>query len=368
MNKELLIDSLSKYTNVKLKNILFYEEKKSEYTSKRIRESFYYLGKVLEENSNTSVCVAKIKSGFFKQGITYVATQIQKNTVSFALYSEEGLIKQNSNKKVLELIINNLENKKTGRNKTYLWCCIFLFIMICMGIISFPKILSLNEATKLTKTYNQTVSNYNNSVDAYNKLAKSAELSNIENFLETSEKLPKVSENKFSILKSLFNGNSSKVIKSDIKTINEMKLTVDEDWEIINALINPSEDWVISKLNKCEDIKSSEGITDENDPNGLLGKDGGYTGAVYFTIDKLTGDDTASPIQLGTDGGGCVEIYKNITEASNRCTYLKQFDNSFMQSGSYVMIGTMVVRTSYQLAESSQYLITNEIFESFTSN
>lgn len=367
MNKELLIDSLAKYTNVKLENILLYEEKKPEYTSKRIRESFYYLGEVLEENPNTSVCVAKIKSGFFKQGITYVAAQIQKDTVSFALYSEEGLIKQNSNKKVLKLIINNLENKKAEKN-TRLWCCIFLFIMICMGIIVFPKILSLNEATKLTKTYNQTVSNYNNSVDVYNEVAKNAELSNIENFLETSEKLPKVSENKFFILKSLFNGNSTKAIKSDIKTINEMKLTVDEDCEIINALINPSENWVISKLNKCEDIKSSEGITDENDPNGLLGKDGGYTGAVYFTIDKLTGDDTASPIQLGTDGGGCVEIYKNISEASNRCTYLKQFDNSFMQSGSYAIIGTMVVRTSYQLAESSQYLITNEIFESFTSN
>ena len=71
---------------------------------------------------------------------------------------------------------------------------------------------------------------------------------------------------------------------------------------------------------------------------------------------------------LGKDGGGCIEVYKNIHDAKTRCDYLKSFDGSILPTGSYSLIGTMIVRTSYQLDDASQYNLTDEIFSSLTNS
>ncbi len=122
------------------------------------------------------------------------------------------------------------------------------------------------------------------------------------------------------------------------------------------------------QIKKCSDISNIKAITKSNDPNQLLGKDGGYTSATYFTVPQLTKDKNADPVQLGTDGGGCIEVYKNIDDAKTRCDYLKSFDGSILPTGSYSLIGTMIVRTSYQLDDASQYNLTDEIFSSLTNS
>ena len=87
-------------------------------------------------------------------------------------------------------------------------------------------------------------------------------------------------------------------------------------------------------------------MTSDNDPNGLLHQEnGGYTACIYFTS---TGIETAgdSPVSKGTDGGGAVEVYSTVQDAEARCEYLSGFDNTILYTGSYAIVGTMVIRIS----------------------
>lgn len=115
MNKELLFNTLLKYKIVNYDDILFREVDYSNISFYRLREAFYYLGIVLEEDEDKSICVAKIKSGFLNQNETVIAAQTHKSSISFALYSKEGIIKQKSNEKTIDLIIKQIKNPKATK-------------------------------------------------------------------------------------------------------------------------------------------------------------------------------------------------------------------------------------------------------------
>ncbi len=121
---------------------------------------------------------------------------------------------------------------------------------------------------------------------------------------------------------------------------------------------NPTEAYVIEKLGNIDGISDIEAVTEENDPNGNLHKDGGYTASVYFASDAVDtsklSNANGSSIEKGTDGGGCVEVYATADEAKKRDAYLAGFDGSVLASGSHAVVGTVVVRTSNNMTASSQ--------------
>lgn len=149
MNKELLFNTLSKYKIVKYDDILFREVEYTNISFYRLREAFYYLGVVLEEDEDKSICVAKIKSGFLNQNETVIAAQTHKSSISFALYSEEGIIKQKSSEKTLNLILQRLKNPKAPKkNGKKIFGSIFIVILLglCISPINhFP----LESATRM---------------------------------------------------------------------------------------------------------------------------------------------------------------------------------------------------------------------------
>ena len=100
----------------------------------------------------------------------------------------------------------------------------------------------------------------------------------------------------------------------------------------------------------------------------MLGKKDGYDCCVYFTVNSFDADSVpgADIIAKGTDGGGAVEVYPTLENAKARCDYLSKYDNTLLYSGSYVLVGTMVVRTSYKLSNQEQIDLTNAIINSFT--
>ncbi|MBQ8187938.1 MAG: hypothetical protein IJ037_13885 [Clostridia bacterium] len=129
----------------------------------------------------------------------------------------------------------------------------------------------------------------------------------------------------------------------------------------------PSEQWVTERLRNVDGITETAAVTKDRDPNGMLGKDGGYTACVYFTFDgvvqeEIPGEDV---IAKGTDGGGAVEVYRTAAEARTRCGYLAQFDNTLLYTGSCAVVGTMVIRTSYALTDDEQWLLTDRITRAF---
>ena len=122
---------------------------------------------------------------------------------------------------------------------------------------------------------------------------------------------------------------------------------------------NPSEAFVIERLTGLPGITMIEAATEDNDPNGNLHKTGGYTAAVFFIYDQVTdsyvlyskGD---TPVERGTDGGGCIEVYETVEYAEARNTYLASFDGTIFSSGSHTVCGTIVVRTSDKLTATQQ--------------
>ncbi|MCR5546772.1 MAG: hypothetical protein K6F30_09900 [Lachnospiraceae bacterium] len=123
------------------------------------------------------------------------------------------------------------------------------------------------------------------------------------------------------------------------------------------ALVNnPSESYVIQCLQETEHITGIDAATEENDPNGHLGKQGGYSAQVYFSLDLIDQDEVSgdSIIDKGTACGGSIEVYTTEEDAESRNDYLAGFDGSILSNGYHVVIGTCVIRVSDELAASKQ--------------
>ena len=52
--------------------------------------------------------------------------------------------------------------------------------------------------------------------------------------------------------------------------------------QMLKNVTAPSESFVTERLRKVDTVVQAGAVTKENDPNGLLGKKGGYTACVYF--------------------------------------------------------------------------------------
>lgn len=121
-------------------------------------------------------------------------------------------------------------------------------------------------------------------------------------------------------------------------------------------MTNPSEEFVIQRLKEVDEIADVRAVTEENDPNGMLNKAGGYTATVYFESKNVNqaniyGEDL---IGKGTDAGGAVEVYAAEEDAIKRNEYLSAFDGGIFSSGSHKVVGTVIIRTSDELTASKQ--------------
>ena len=128
----------------------------------------------------------------------------------------------------------------------------------------------------------------------------------------------------------------------------------------LGQITNPSEQFVIERLTGLPNVTAVEAVTEGNDPNGKLGKAGGYTATVYFSSDLV---DQSSVYRTeghthivggGCDGGGAVEVFATEEDARRRDEHLAILDGGLLASGSHAVYGTCVVRTSDLLAASQQ--------------
>jgi hypothetical protein len=124
---------------------------------------------------------------------------------------------------------------------------------------------------------------------------------------------------------------------------------------------NPDIELVEEAIKSIENIVSIEIVTEDNDPNGQLGKQGGYTGALFFRYSLVTGVTEESAIEAGTDGGGAIEVYASVDDAQKRNEYLSVFDGTVFSSGSHTVLGTLVIRTSNELTASQQQTLESAI-------
>lgn len=131
----------------------------------------------------------------------------------------------------------------------------------------------------------------------------------------------------------------------------------------------PTDSFVMERLKTIGTISDMAAVTEDHDPNGQLNKQGGYIGCVYFRDTRVDWDELYldegedNVIDVGTDGGGAIEIYKTAKEAKERDEYLAQFDGGAFSSGSHKVQDTMVIRTSSKLKASEQQELTEQIIQ-----
>lgn len=156
--------------------------------------------------------------------------------------------------------------------------------------------------------------------------------------------------------------------EADIQALKDAETAVANSIEQMKLVTNPSEEFVIERLQGVEGIGDISAVTEDNDPNGQLGKAGGYTATVYFTSPLVNQGDVygSSVIEKGTDGGGAIEVYANVEDANKRNDYLGAFDGGILSSGSHNVVGTVVVRTSDKLTASQQKQLEAAITEALT--
>lgn len=363
--EELLIRKLKENITVVEDNIEIKKYGAKGLTFLKLRDALITIGRIIEEDEEHKVYVAAIKAGLADMNTAYIAAGIEGDALELAVYAKEGLINQHTGDKAVEKLTNVLENKKK-RSKVKPFVFLFLVAFIAVSVIFYMK--SVKPAIAATKKYNAAVAYYNETIAEYNNKTSKTAVDNIKGFHSSVEKLFIVSENPVSIALSIAKGNRANKITADTATIYELVDSMKEEMPVMDQITNPSQDWVMGKLMRINSIKNCQAVTKNNDPNQSLGKEGGYKACIYFMLDqidesKIEGNDA---VAKGTDGGGAIEIYKNKKDAETRCEYLAGFDNTILYSGSYAIIGTMVVRTSYILTGEEQVDLTNKITKALT--
>ena len=212
-----------------------------------------------------------------------------------------------------------------------------------------------NEPT-LSEKYMNAVTTYNNVASAYNEQVQLLDIANLSDMPDN-----------VSLKNTDF--NESDITEESISNVTEELAQLAYDYSIINDLTEANEEWVISKLQNVSEITGTAPVTSGNDPDGLLNKENSYFSCVYFSIDSINQKEIPGNtlVAKGTDAGGSVELYNSVEDARARCEYLGQFDNTLLYTGSYTILGKMVIRTSYKLSNEEQLKLTERIVDSMIS-
>ena len=155
-----------------------------------------------------------------------------------------------------------------------------------------------------------------------------------------------------------------------LEKLSENEVALEDSIRRCSLVNAPSETYVIECLKKVPNIIDIAAATEDNDPNGQLNKQGGYIAHVYFSSDLINQSifEETSVIKNGTDCGGSVEVYSNISDVTRRNEYLATFDGGSLASGSHAIVGTVLVRTSDKLKASQQKALETNIIAALTDN
>lgn len=153
-----------------------------------------------------------------------------------------------------------------------------------------------------------------------------------------------------------------------LENLSQNQINLERSSKQYELVDHPDEKYIISCLKNIDVIKDIAAVTEENDPNGHLNKSGGYTAQIYFSCEwvdqsEVSGDTV---IDKGTDCGGSIEVYATAEEAETRRDYLAGFDGGILASGSHIVVGTVLVRTSDYLTASQQQELEKLIVEQLT--
>lgn len=373
----------------------------------QLRDRLYLLGTILFEDVENQVYVAHIRSGLGNMSGATIAMRLQGSKLILVGYAKEGLIKQRICEKAIQKLVNAAEggnvsdSSKFPRRVAMIIAIITVVVLVSIrGCVvnrvdsdmvdeklspsvestapnspttgeterkdaaeerAFKK--EVQQAIEATKAYNLAVEKFNSAVNEYNAAVVLTCIDNISGLPSSLEPLTVESETEEEVAEAIRGGNTKETIGADTNTVLDMEQQVKELTTVVKQITVPTSDWLKERLDKVDAITGMQAVTADNDPDGLLDKEGGFTDCVYFTVKEISVSSVPgkSIVEKGTDVGGAVEVYASLEEAKARCEYLAGFDGTVLYSGSYAIVGTMVVRTSYHLTNDQQIDLTSDI-------
>lgn len=367
--KEKLLNVLKDMYEIDEKNIIKQNWSIDNLTLYKLRDNLMIIGQIVFEDMENQIYVAEINVGVASFGKALVAVCLDEGDLYMLSYAEEGIIKQHLAERALAKLetqlkdyvinVNSVVTKKHKGKIIFFSVIIFLFIGILLwGVVNRVKIAS----------YNQAVTGFNEVAEEYNTYSAKTAIYNISGMPLELDKKEYLNDNVFGYLVATIKDGYPIDLQKNVEQINSEKEVLQSKIKMMEQITNPDEEWIIEKLGALNNIVEIQAVTKENDPTGLLGKDGGTTTCVYFSISEIDQNSVSgrNVVEKGTDCGGCVEVYGDLISAEERCDYLQQFDGTLLYSGSYAVVGTMVIRTSYQLSSTQQLELTDTITHEFT--
>ncbi len=384
MKDELLYEYLKKYVDVDKYNVIYDTIPDLNQSFEQLRFHVNLLGRIVEENQEDKIIVYAVQTGKSAFSNAVVGVRIVGSSLNIASYAEEGIIKQH----IAEYNINDLKKEINGKStstKKVSPASIMLGIAALTAVISVsiingtkkkPEVLppeAINESSAIEEViettgvpaaedplktqYTNLMTNYNTVANAYNDLVKTISIVNIDG-------LPDYYDIKEAAIE-----DNNPITQEEIDNLSKDLEVVITDYNLISKLEAPTEKWVMQQIKGIDHINQIAPVTPDHDPDKLLNKDGSYYSCIYFSLDTI--DQSKIPgitvVDKGTDAGGAIELYDSLDKAMNRCEYLKQFDNTLLYSGSYAVLGKMVIRTSYLLSNEDQNKYTKLIADKLLS-
>lgn len=333
----------------------------------KLRDKLYELGEIIFEDLDNHIYVVVFKSNLISNTVT-IAIKWNPEKIFMCGFCKNALLKNKSVQKAFYKIEKTLSNPKQAPKKSYKK---IIIIVICSLFILIVTIILFRITTlkDVTDCYNSAVEVYNQTVQEYNSLAIKGELKAISDIPESMEKINPQNTDLISMIGVALSNNNKQKIEKDTETVYQITKDNENAIALLKQIITPKQDTIEQKLKLVKNIKGIEEVTKDKNPNDMLNKDGGYYGCLYFTISLI--DEKSVPgksiVEKGTDTGGAIELFNNLDYAKKRCEYLASFDGTLLTTGSYVLVGTMVIRTSYKLDSNEQYLLTDNIIKAITS-
>ena len=387
---------LKEHCNVKPKQIKEKTLNAPNLAISQLRDRLYILGNILHEDLQNQVYVASVSTDDSNMTSAVVAMQLIDGRLIMAGYAKEGLIKQNICDRAIQRLVDTIEGNakpKKRRKGRILPIGLLVISLSAFALIRFNIIGGTNlnemsgnlidvirtkidpafaaeveETMEATKEYNVAAEQYNLRVSEYNAVVSLCCIDNIYGLPAALELIALESESFDDNVAIIRSENDKDKILADAALIEELTGQVDTLIKVVKQVTAPSGDWVMERLSRIEGITGCDQVTEAQNPDGILGKDGGYVACVYFShsaINQATipGD---SIVAKGTDAGGAVEVYATLEDAQARVDYLAGFDGTILYSGSYAIVGTTVVRTSYKFSDEQQLLLTHDITKAMT--
>ena len=338
----------------------------------QLRDALLVRGKILYEDLDNQVYVAFLRAGFGNMSNVLMAIQLYGNNIIVAGYAKEGYVKQKIWEKTFTELKDIAEGKKSSApsRRWMSWRVLVLIValtvlVICLGTFC----VEVKQTMDATKAYNKAVNQFNSSATEYNNTVALTSIDNVSGLPISIDMLAMEGESFWDNAKVVFGPNNKAKILADAQTILNLKQQIDPLVAVVAQITVPTEDWVSERLDRVGTITETQAVTAESDPDDLLGEEGGFSACIYFTVDTINSAEVPgeSVVEKGTDAGGAVEVYPTLEAAEARCEYLAGFDGTVLHSGSYAIVGTMVVRTSYKLTNEEQFNLTNAITSELTT-